>query len=47
MLLSRYSNLPTAHRAHPAALRDESLAPSGDPERRDPQAGGGDRGTGR
>jgi hypothetical protein len=29
MLFSRYSNLPTAHRAHPAALRDESLAPSG------------------
>jgi len=27
MLFSRYSNLPTAHRAHPAALRDESLAP--------------------
>ena len=24
---SRCSNLPTAHRAHPAALRDESLAP--------------------
>jgi hypothetical protein len=31
MLFSRYSNLPTAHRAHPAALRDESLAPSGAP----------------
>lgn len=29
MLFSRYSNLPTAHRAHPSALRDESPAPSG------------------
>jgi hypothetical protein len=38
MLFSRYSNLPTAHRAHPAALRDESLAPSGTPERRSLQA---------
>jgi hypothetical protein len=34
MLFSRYSNLSTAHRAHPAALRDASLAPSGIPGRR-------------
>ena len=28
MLFGRCSNLPTAHRAHPAAFRDESLAPN-------------------
>jgi hypothetical protein len=50
MLFSRYSNLPTAHRAHPPALRDESLAPLGDPNRHDPQAeasGSGGRETDR
>ena len=33
MLFSRCSNLPTAHRAHPAALRDGSQAPSRQPDR--------------
>jgi hypothetical protein len=31
MLFSRYSKLPTAHRAHQSALQDESSAPSGTP----------------
>jgi hypothetical protein len=47
MLFSRFSNLPTAHRAHPAALRDESLAPTGIPARRRPASRRGDREVGR
>jgi len=39
MLFSRCSNLPTAHRAHPAALKDESLAPTGSPGAADLRAG--------